>query len=81
MSHNGAMNERQRLASTLRTTPDRLGDLTPLDDGALTRLDGLVRSAVERESLAIDRSMNDALGFLPRPLRGPVRRILGTDER
>jgi hypothetical protein len=42
------------------------------------QLAGHVRSALERQQAAIDEAEEKVLAFLPRALRGPVRKILSS---
>lgn len=47
-----------------------------LDAEALQDLAGLIESSRRRQQQALQQSLEDALRYLPRLLRGPVRRIL-----
>lgn len=64
------------LADTLRVAPEELGFLHDLDDASFARLDALVSTAVARDSAAIDEGLEKTLAFVPRLLRGRVRKLL-----
>ena len=53
--------------------PDGLATLTDEERIALA---GLVRDARRRQSEALDGAIEEALGIVPRLVRGPVRKIL-----
>ena len=53
--------------------PDGLRSLT---DEELTDLADRVLEAKQRQSLALEVGMDDALAIVPRLVRGPVRKIL-----
>jgi len=65
----------QALQEELGTVPP--DDLAVLSDGHLRALATAVREARERQSAALDDATESALGYVPRLLRAPVRRILG----
>ena len=65
---------RRRLEEELdMRLPEGLGALT---DGELTDLADRVLEAKQRQSLALEVGIDDALEIVPRLVRGPVRRIL-----
>lgn len=53
-------------AGLARLNPDELEDLT-----------AAIRDARKRQAAEIDAAGNRALGFIPRLLRGPVRKVVG----
>lgn len=70
-----------RLAATLGVPSDRLTPLTSYDDKQLSHLDKLLTDAMAAEEKAFDSALEEALGFVPRPLRGTAKRILGGGGR
>jgi len=64
------------LATTLRVPQEELADLAGYDAAELTRLDELVRGAMEAEDQAFAGALEQSLGFLPRLARGAARRVL-----
>jgi hypothetical protein len=65
----------QALADALRAAPP--AGLGALDDEHLAELAGLVRSARAAQGRELQESLQAALAHLPRPLRGPVRKVFG----
>lgn len=51
--------------------------LARLDTGELHDLTEAVREARRRQAAEIDAVADRALGFVPRVLRGPIRKIVG----
>ena len=64
------------LAERLGVAPDRLAFLRGTDDGTLACLDDLVASAAARHDEELDQALESTVHFVPRPLRGRVRRLL-----
>lgn len=65
-----------------RALSDELGGSLPegleqLDDDELGELADALRTARERQAAVLEQATDEALGHVPRLLRGPVRRILG----
>lgn len=54
--------------------PSILDELDPAQASGLT---DLLQSALERRHDEIARAVDEGLGMVPRPLRGPVRKIVG----
>jgi hypothetical protein len=50
--------------------------LARLEAGELEDLVSAVREARRRQATEIDAAANRALGFVPRLLRGPIRRVV-----
>lgn len=48
-----------------------------LDDADLERLAGMVRDARHEQRAALEAALEAGLRFIPRLLRGPIKRILG----
>jgi hypothetical protein len=71
---------RASLATALHTDPATLTFLDRLGPDALERLTTLVATAVERDGREIDEGLDRTIGFIPRPLRGRVRRVLVPEE-
>ena len=70
------------LAQRLGVAPDGLRFLSGLDEAAVARLDALVASAAARDDQELDEALDGTVRFVPRPLRGKVRRMLvPEDER
>jgi hypothetical protein len=51
--------------------------IAALSDAEQARLAELLRAARERQRAALERALDDGLGFVPRMLRGPVKKALG----
>ncbi len=64
------------LATTLRVPPHELAPFADLGPAHLARLDELVRGAMDAEDRAFAGSLEEALGLLPRLVRGTARRML-----
>lgn len=65
----------EALADALRAElPDGFGALTDAD---ATRLAETLQAARRRQADELAAAADDALGHLPRPLRGPVRKLVG----
>jgi hypothetical protein len=54
--------------------PRGIAALPAADRETLTRL---VRDARHRQRAALEQALDDGLGFVPRMLRGPVKKALG----
>lgn len=54
--------------------PRVVEDLAPDE---LAQLTGLLETALERRHDEIARAIDEGLGMVPRPLRGPVKKIVG----
>ncbi len=63
------------LAKELRATPPT--GLRGLSSKQLSDLAGAVREARERQAQELASAGDQALRFIPRLLRGPVKRVLG----
>lgn len=68
------------LAATLDVPPGRLDMLTSCDEAQLRALDTLIAEAKSAEDVAIDESLEQALTFVPRLLRGIARGIVFPGE-
>lgn len=63
---------------TARVQRDELPALLEhLDPDEAVRLTELLQSALDRRHDEIETSVDEGLGMVPRPLRGPVKKILG----
>lgn len=63
---------------TARVQRDELPALLErLDPDEIARLTELLQSALDRRHEEIETSVDEGLGMVPRPLRGPVKKILG----
>ena len=63
---------------TARVQPDEVPTLVEeLQDDEAAQLTELLQSALERRHDEIERSIDDGLSMVPRPLRGPVKKVLG----
>ena len=63
---------------TARIQRDEVPSLVEeLEDDEAGRLTELLESALERRHDEIERSIDDGVGMVPRPLRGPVKKALG----
>lgn len=51
--------------------------LDELDPAQASRLTELLRSALERRHDEIETAIDEGLRMVPRPLRGPVKKIVG----
>lgn len=70
-----------RLAATLGVPTERLAPLATYADEHLARLDELLNQAMTNEVKAFDKALEDAVGIVPRPLRGAAKRMLGGGGR
>jgi hypothetical protein len=66
--------EIEGLRKELRATPPP--SVEGLTAEELETLSRLLRAAREQQRAALERAIDDGLGFLPRLLRGPVKRAL-----
>lgn len=65
-----------RLSRTLKVAPGEFAVLRSYPDEQLSVLAGAVERAVTVQREEIDASLEGALGFIPRPLRGRARKLL-----
>ncbi|RJS46036.1 hypothetical protein [Nocardioides cavernaquae] len=68
------MSGREALQKQLRAEPPAGLDLPPEE---LQQLADLIRSARETQGKELEASLLGALDHIPRPLRGPVRKVFG----
>lgn len=63
--------------STLREHADHLPDMSALEHEHHHRLHDWVRHAIHREGHALEQALEVSLNFIPRLLRGPVKKLFG----
>ncbi|EON23669.1 MULTISPECIES: hypothetical protein [Nocardioides] len=68
--------ELSRLAERLGVTTGRLQPLQALAKRDVQQLDDLVSSTMTSGAEAFDKGIEEALRFVPRPLRGTARSLL-----
>ena len=64
------------LAEHLGVKNDRLNAFSSYDEGQLAQLDTLLTDAMDAEDNAFDAGLEEALRFVPRPLRPAAKKIL-----
>lgn len=65
-----------KLAERLQVPPDRLSALDRLDPATVDAFADVVRQAQERDEAEIEKALQETLGFVPRILRGRVKKML-----
>ena len=73
--------ELTRLSTTLGVAPAELQMLAGLPGNEVGALADAVRTALDAQRTEIDESLEHALGFIPRPLRGRARKLLFPADR
>ena len=64
------------LAERLGVEPGRLAPLAGYGEDQIARLDALVARAMQQEDEAFDASLEEALRFVPKLLRGRAAKLL-----
>jgi hypothetical protein len=66
----------EQLANTLKVPATELEDLSVLSETQLSRLDGLITAAQQKQRQTLNDAIENGLNYVPAILRGTVKKIV-----